>query len=103
MLLLNNTSYVKKIMIDVTNEFEFSLKKKLYYHFNFRRDFQVCDVKINILRDRFLFCTEEVVISEVILGNCSEFYQIGTPHFSLEGVVSCLKAKLLMHKLLIEQ
>ena len=49
--LLNNTSYVKKIMIDVTNEFEFSLKKTLYYHFN----------------------------------------------------VSCLKVKLLMYELLIEQ
>ena len=23
---------------------------------------------------------------EMILSNCSEFYQIGTPHFSLEGV-----------------
>ena len=48
--------------------------------------FQVCDVKINILRDRFLFYTEEATIFEVILSICSEFYQIGTPHFSLEGV-----------------
>ena len=49
--------------------------------------FQVCDVKINILRDRFLFYTEEAAIFEVILSICSEFYQIGTPHFSLEGVI----------------
>ena len=50
--------------------------------------FQVCDVTINILRDRFLFYTEEAAIFEVILSICSEFYQIGTPHFSLEGVIS---------------
>ena len=52
----------------------------------FPRNFQVCDVKINILRDRFLFYTEEAAIFKVILSICSEFYQIGTPHFSLEGV-----------------
>ena len=51
--------------------------------------FQVFDVKINILRDRFLFYTEEAAIFEVILSICSEFYQIGTPHFSLEGVRAC--------------
>ena len=55
--------------------------------------FQVCDVKINILRDRFLFYTEEAAIFEVILSICSEFYQIGTPHFSLEGVQTLAEYK----------
>ena len=39
-----------------------------------------------ILRDRFPFYTEKTAIFEVILSICSEFSQIGTPHFSLEGV-----------------
>ena len=45
--------------------------------------------KINILRDRFLFYTEEAAIFEAILSICSEFHQIGTPHFSFkEDVIS---------------
>ena len=47
-----------------------------------------CNVKITFLRDRFLFYTEKVAIFEVVLSIYSEFYQIGTPHFSLEGVLS---------------
>ena len=42
---------------------------------------------MNILRDSFLFYTKKADIFEVILS--SPFYQIGTPHFSLEGVSSC--------------
>ena len=70
---------------------DFRLNSTLYLRpilHTFPWKFQVCDVKINILRDRFLFYTEEAAIFEVILSICSEFYQIGTPHFSLEGVVS---------------
>ena len=39
-----------------------------------------------ILRDRVPFYQEKEAIFEVILSTCSEFSQIGTPHFSLEGV-----------------
>ena len=42
--------------------------------------------KKNILRDRFLCYTEKAAIFEMINSSCSEFHQIGTPHFSLEGV-----------------
>ena len=41
-----------------------------------------------ILRERVPFYQEKEAIFEVILSTCSEFSQIGTPHFSLEGVVS---------------
>ena len=40
-----------------------------------------------ILRDRVPFYQEKEAIFEVILSTCSEFSQIGTPHFSLEGVI----------------
>ena len=40
-----------------------------------------------ILRDRVPFYQEKEAVFEVILSTCSEFSQIGTPHFSLEGVV----------------
>ena len=36
-----------------------------------------------------LIPTEKVAIFEVVLSIYYEFYQIGTPHFSLEGVVLC--------------
>ena len=39
-----------------------------------------------ILRERVPFYQEKEAIFEVILSTCSEFSQIGTPHFSLEGV-----------------
>lgn len=39
-----------------------------------------------ILRDRVPFYQEKEAVFEVILSTCSEFSQIGTPHFSLEGV-----------------
>ena len=39
-----------------------------------------------ILRDRVPFYQEKETIFEVILSTRSEFSQIGTPHFSLEGV-----------------
>ena len=41
-----------------------------------------------ILRDRVPFYQEKEAVFEVILSTCSEFSQIGTPHFSLEGVMS---------------
>ena len=56
-------------------------------------------LKINILRNRFLFCTEKADIFEVILSICSAFYQIGTPHFSLEGVVVNISFFILSHDL----
>ena len=40
-----------------------------------------------ILRDRVPFYQEKEAVFEVILSTCSEFSQIGTPHFSLEGVL----------------
>ena len=40
-----------------------------------------------ILRERVPFYQEKEAIFEVILSTCSEFSQIGTPHFSLEGVL----------------
>ena len=39
-----------------------------------------------ILRDKVPFYQEKEAVFEVILSTCSEFSQIGTPHFSLEGV-----------------
>ena len=79
-----NHTWNKVEIMDFRVNSTFYLKPILH---TFQRNFQVCDVKINILRDRFLFYTEEAAIFEVILSICSEFYQIGTPHFSLEGVV----------------
>ena len=42
--------------------------------------------KKTVLRDRFLIYTEKAACFEVILSIFSEFYQVGTPHFILEGV-----------------
>ena len=54
------------------------------------RSFQWCIVVATrtktILQDRVLFYQQKEAVFEVILSTCSEFSQIGTPHFSLEGV-----------------
>ena len=41
----------------------------------------------NSRRDPIYLNTEKAAISEEILSICSEFYQIGTPHFSLSRLL----------------
>ena len=65
---------------------------------SFPRELKSLQRTKTILRDRVPFYQEKEAVFEVILSTCSEFSQIGTPHFSLEGVV----CDLLVHQNLYE-
>ena len=53
---------------------------------SFPRELRSLQRTKTILRDRVRFYQEKEAVFEVILSTCSEFSQIRTPHFSLEGV-----------------
>ena len=55
------------------------------FYTHFQGDFKTCNVRKTFLRDRSLFLTEKVAFFEVILSICSDFYQTGTPRFSLKA------------------
>ena len=55
------------------------------FYTHFQRNLKTYNRTKTILRDRVPFYQEKEAIFEVILSTCSEFSQIGTPHFGLEG------------------
>ena len=55
------------------------------FYTRFQQNLKIYNVPKIILRDRVPFYQEKETIFEVIFCTFSEFPQIGTPHFSLEG------------------